>query len=72
MLDIRTIWEKTWEHLKEKLGKTSFETWILPLRPKLKDERNIILEAPDDFFKDWVTKHYKQEIQDAICDSSKQ
>lgn len=36
--DVRQAWEKAWDYLKDKLGNPTFETWILPLRPKLKDE----------------------------------
>ena len=66
MADIHEIWERTRNYLKDKLGKIAFETWILPLKPRLKDEHNVILEAPDDFFRDWVDKHYKQAIQEAL------
>jgi len=70
--DVRQAWEKAWDYLKDKLGNPTFETWILPLRPKLKDERTFILEAPDSFFKDWVEKHHKEIIREAICWSTKQ
>jgi chromosomal replication initiator protein len=65
-VDVRQVWEKAWGHLKDRLGDTTFETWILPLRPKLKDEQRFILEAPDDFFRNWVEQHYTPIIQEAI------
>jgi len=64
--DARQAWEKAWDYLKDKLGNTTFETWILPLRPKLKDEQRFILEAPDNFFRNWVEQHYTPIIQEAI------
>ena len=72
MADIQDIWDKTTGYLKERLGKTTLETWILPLKPRLKDEHNLILEAPDNFFRDWVDKHYKLVIQEAVNSSAKQ
>jgi chromosomal replication initiator protein len=66
MSQIRQAWLKAADHLKDKLGKTAFETWILPLRLKVKDESRLILEAPDSFFKDWVEKHYRQAIEEAL------
>ena len=65
-VDARQAWEKAWDYLKDKLGNTTFETWILPLRPKLKDAQRFILEAPDDFFRNWVEQHYAPIIQEAI------
>ncbi|MBM3246297.1 MAG: chromosomal replication initiator protein DnaA [Candidatus Omnitrophica bacterium] len=66
MIDILKIWDQAGQYLKDKLGSITFETWILPLKPALKDEHNVILGAPDDFFKDWVEKHYREFIQEAI------
>ncbi len=66
MDNIVKIWEKAGKYLEERLGKTTFDTWILPLKPKGKDEQGVILEAPDSFFRDWVEKHYKQTIEEAL------
>ena len=72
MAQIQEAWDKTKDYLKEKLGKITFETWILPLKPKLQDEHSWVLEAPDDFFKEWVQKHYFKIIQEACQCSIKQ
>lgn len=66
MIDIKTIWEKAGEPLKQRLGKTTFETWILPLNPRLESEQSLVLEAPDAFFSEWIDKHYRQIIQEEI------
>lgn len=72
MTDAHKIWEKAQPSLQEILGKTTFETWILPLKPRLRGEGGFILEAPDNFFRDWVEKHYKLSIQDALKGAAKQ
>ncbi len=72
MLNIQESWDKAKGYLQDKLGKAVFETWILPLGPKQKNENNLVLEAPDNFFRDWVDKHYRQAIQEAINWSAKQ
>ncbi len=72
MLNIQESWDKAKGYLQDKLGKAVFETWILPLKPKQKNENNLVLEAPDNFFRDWVDKHYRQAIQEAINWSAKQ
>ncbi len=66
MVEIIKIWQQAQDYLKNKLGETVFETWILPLKPKLKNENSLILEAPDTFFKEWVQEYYKELIQEAI------
>jgi chromosomal replication initiator protein len=72
MPNIDQSWNRALEYLKDRLGNTTLETWILPLIPKPKSEHSLILEAPNDFFKDWVDKHYKQIIQEAISWSAQQ
>ena len=72
MLDITEVWDKAKDYLQDKLGKAAFETWILPLSPKQKDKDVLVLQAPDNFFRDWVEKHYREAIQEAIDSVSKQ
>ncbi|MFA4843235.1 MAG: chromosomal replication initiator protein DnaA, partial [Candidatus Omnitrophota bacterium] len=69
-LDLTKIWQRAQERLKEKLGATPFETWILPLKPKAKNANELLLEAPDNFFRDWVEKHYKLQIQETLRDAA--
>ncbi len=71
-LDIKKIWEKAVEYLKDRLGMATLETWILPLKPQLINEGELTLEAPDNFFKDWVEKHYQPIIQEAVNNSAKE
>ena len=72
MAEIQKAWQKATDYLKERLGKTAFETWIAPLKPRLDSAQNLILEAPDSFFRDWVDQHYRQVIQEAVQYSTKQ
>ena len=58
MIDLGKSWELAQNNLKEKLGETVFSTWIAPLRFSVSEDSGISLEAPDQFFKDWVDKHY--------------
>jgi len=66
MLELTKNWEETRDDLKSKLGETVFSTWIAPLKFSAPDTQNINLEAPDQFFKDWVEKHYLSLIQEAL------
>jgi chromosomal replication initiator protein len=66
MLELAKIWEEALGDLKIKLGDTVYATWIAPLKFSSQDNQNIELEAPDQFFKDWVEKHYLSFIQEIL------
>ncbi len=66
MLDLNQCWEETQKELKDKLGDTIFATWIAPLKFTAQDNQNINLEAPDQFFKEWVEKHYFALIRENL------
>ncbi|MCF7873492.1 MAG: chromosomal replication initiator protein DnaA [Candidatus Omnitrophica bacterium] len=58
------IWENCKKKLKERLGETSFDTWISPLQLKEASKGNLVLEAPDSFFKNWVESNYLSSIEE--------
>jgi chromosomal replication initiator protein len=66
MADVLKFWEKAGDCLKDRIGEAAFETWIKPLKPRQQQENGLALEAPDRFFCDWVDKHYKEIIREAV------
>ena len=66
MVDQAKNWEEVANDLKIKLGETVYATWIAPLKLSSQDNQSIELEAPDQFFKDWVEKHYLKLIQETL------
>jgi len=72
MLNIQEAWDRSKVYLQDKLGKATFETWILPLKPKEANDAAFVLLAPDNFFRDWVEKHYMPAIREAITWSTKE
>ncbi|MBU4251688.1 MAG: chromosomal replication initiator protein DnaA [Candidatus Omnitrophica bacterium] len=66
MLELAKNWEAALSDLKIKLGETTYATWIVPLKFSARDNQSIDLEAPDQFFKDWVEKHYLGIIQETL------
>jgi chromosomal replication initiator protein len=66
MNELTKNWEEVLSDLKTKLGDTVYATWIVPLKFSVQDNQSITLEAPDQFFKDWVEKHYLGLIQGAL------
>ncbi|MCX5696862.1 MAG: chromosomal replication initiator protein DnaA [Candidatus Omnitrophica bacterium] len=65
-VDLDTIWGIACAKLKDGLGRSTFEAWIAPLKPNQIPGQGLFLEAPDSFFKDWVEKHYRQNIEEAL------
>ncbi|MDD5465605.1 MAG: chromosomal replication initiator protein DnaA [Candidatus Omnitrophica bacterium] len=66
MFELTKNWEETQRDLKASLGETIYATWIAPLRLSIQDNQSINLEAPDQFFKDWVEKHYLNLILETL------
>jgi chromosomal replication initiator protein len=66
MPESNKVWEEVLETLKNKVGETTFSTWLAPLKAVSINNQDINLEAPDQFFKDWVEKHYLGFIRDAL------
>ena len=66
MPEFLKTWERATGYLREKLAQATFETWILPLKVNLHSQNQLLLQAPDAFFRDWVEKHYKELIQEAV------
>ena len=44
------IWDKFLGKIKDRVGKTTFETWFSPIKLKKWSESGIVLEVPDEFF----------------------
>lgn len=71
MTNTLQIWEEAKGYLKKKIGETAFETWLLPLKASSGGEEELVLEAPDSFFRDWIEKNYKQLIKEALQNCGK-
>ncbi len=60
------VWEKAREVIKEKIGTTSYETWFSSIRIETKSPQTLVIETPDEFFRNWIVEHYQSVIQDAV------
>ncbi|HLF18903.1 MAG TPA: chromosomal replication initiator protein DnaA [Candidatus Omnitrophota bacterium] len=65
-MSLISVWNTAQNHIKEKAGETSYETWFTTLHAKEKDAQTLIIETPDEFFKNWVVDHYHQLIEEAM------
>ena len=60
------VWEKSLNFLKGDLTGAEFNTWILPLQAQERGEE-LVLFAPNRFVKEWVEKHYSEQVQ-GLCE----
>jgi chromosomal replication initiator protein len=60
------IWESAQSNIKSQIGESSYETWLANLNPKEKSPDTLLLETPDEFFKNWIIEHYFSVIKNAV------
>ncbi len=56
-------WNRTLEAVKIRLGAEVVERWLAPLSVASASDQLLVLEAPNPFFRDWVTTHYLEELR---------
>lgn len=59
-------WAKVKEVISQDIGVAACEAWINRLEAKEKSPEVLVLGAPDEFSKDWVNKHYRALIEEAL------
>jgi chromosomal replication initiator protein len=60
------FWPQVLETIKGQVNINSFETWIKPIRCQSIEEKKVVLEVPNNFFRDWVAEHYVQTIKGVL------
>jgi chromosomal replication initiator protein len=61
------VWQKAGDRLREIMGKVGFETWIEPLKFIALENQTATIEAPNKFFRDWITGHHTELLREAIA-----
>jgi chromosomal replication initiator protein len=56
--DITKIWGEAQNNIKSRIGDIAFNTWFGPVKIKSDKTKNLVLEVPDNFFKEWFISHY--------------
>lgn len=64
------IWQTCKDKLRTDLGEKTFDTWLAPLGLKKASNISLVLEAPDNFFKNWVETNYLPQIKQTLKDIS--
>src|SRR3990172_1900674 len=66
------LWQEVLAHLKDKLGKKNYETWIQPIAFVSRDKSCVYLNVPNKFFRDWLTEHYLTRIEEVLSKTAEQ
>ncbi len=59
-------WEKFRSLIQDSIGTTAFETWFSSVNLKRWRDEQLILEVPDEFFKDWIETHYLETLHEVL------
>src|SRR5713101_4550397 len=60
------VWQKAADRIRETLGQVSFETWIGPLSFVAMNDGTATIEAPNRFFRDWVSDRYLDLLRHSL------
>jgi len=60
------IWSKAEEAIKEKVGPEAFQTWFASIAIKERSPNSLLIEAPDEFFKNLFIERYLAVIKDSL------
>jgi chromosomal replication initiator protein len=67
---MEAVWEKAKEAIKCSMDADGFQTWIEPLRLVGNDGEALVFECPNAFFKEWIERHHRKRLQEAIREAA--
>ena len=62
----KTVWEKAYTYLNNKLPEHAIGAWFEPLKPLDFSDNEILLEVPNQFFCEWIDSHYKKFLLSSL------
>jgi chromosomal replication initiator protein DnaA len=66
LLNATDLWNKTLQAMEKKISKPSFDTWLKTTRPVSLEGKTLVIEALNDFSRDWLDGNYKELIRETI------
>lgn len=63
---MQAIWKQAKETVKGSVDPDGFERWIAPLRLVGSEQEVLVVECPDSFSRQWVEKHHRRSIEEAL------
>ncbi|MDD4335110.1 MAG: chromosomal replication initiator protein DnaA [Desulfotomaculaceae bacterium] len=70
--EVLILWEKALNILEKKINKNAFDTWLRPLKPLGCLDNTIIIKAPNDFSRGWLSERYAPILKNVLQDITKQ
>ena len=61
-----SIWQQVLGSIRGQINVNGYETWIKPIQCHSFAESSLVLEVPNNFFRDWIAEHYLQTIKTAL------
>ena len=62
---LESIWKQSLDHLESALPLKQFDTWLRPLQAEITPD-GLCLLAPNEYVRDWVDEHYREQICDTL------
>lgn len=69
MIDLESLWNEVKRYLREELTKSTFETWILGLKPIDLTADSLVLEAFSKLHKEHIESHYAIQIRQVVAET---
>ncbi len=66
------LWQKVLQSLKEKVNLQSFETWIRPIKPVSIHDKQLEIQVPNRFFRDWIHDNYLPLIETSLFEETQE
>lgn len=66
MENIEELWARTLEEIEKKVSKPSFDTWLKSTLAKKIENNQILIDAPNEFTRDWLENSYSKIISQTI------
>lgn len=64
-MSLLATWQNAQSCIRNQIGESSYQSWFSHLNV-LTHENTLIIETPDEFFKNWIEDHFIQIIKNAI------
>lgn len=68
MENIDDLWGRTLNVIEKKISKPSFETWLKSTKAVSLNGKELIVEAPNEFAREWLDGNYKQILTEILYD----
>lgn len=62
---LESVWKQSLDYLESVLPLKQFDTWLRPLQAEVTAD-GLCLLAPNEYVRDWVDQHYREQIRDAL------